>query len=196
MKPIVLLFTLALTGCGGGSSSDESPTNSSKLGKSKNGFNLVTSSYLLTNCPVATNVSTSGWYQCLKGTSFTGYVDLFDKKYCEIAVGNDGEFHYITETEHLTTVNAANYLLNNSLTGIYSLSNSDALGLNLSAMLSSNFDYSSKFSDFSMLLIAYSNRFYSTTGNKILHPSQITIYQKSSASTTTVSRKCYINSLD
>lgn len=46
--------------------------------------------------------STNGWYKCLKGTSFTGYVDLFNKDYCEIAVGNEGEFHYITDTEHLT----------------------------------------------------------------------------------------------
>lgn len=195
MKPIVLLFTLALTGCGGGSSSDESPTNSSNLGKSKNGFYLVTSNYLLTNCPVAT-ASTNGWYKCLKGTSFTGYVDLFDKKYCEIAVGNDGEFHYITDTEHLTTVNAATYLQNNSETGVYSLNSSDVLGPNLIAIMSSNFDYTSKFSDFSISLVAISNRYYSIMNNGVLYSSEITIYQKSGATTMTKSRECYINSLD
>jgi hypothetical protein len=155
MKPIILLFTLALAGCGGGSSSDESSANSSNLGKSKNGFNLVTSNYLLTNCPVATNVSTSGWYQCLKGTSFTGYVDLFDKKYCEIAVGNEGEFHYITDAEHLTTVNAATYLQNNSTTGTYSLGNNDIYGLSLGAVMLSDFDHASKLSDFSIYLLSH-----------------------------------------
>lgn len=196
MKLTILLFVLALAGCGGGNSSDESSANSPILGKSKNGFNLVTSNYLLTNCPVAMAVSTNGWYKCLKGTSFTGYVDLFNKKYCEIAVGNDGEFHYITDTEHLTTVNAATYLQNNLSTGVYSLSNNDKLGSNLIAVMSSKFDHASKFGNFSINLVGYSNRFYSFMNNEVSYPSEITIDQKSGTSITTKSGVCYINSLD
>ena len=197
LKITILVFSLALSGCGGGGSSGGSSTNPSTLVKSKNGFSLVTSNYLLTTCPVSAGVSTNAWYKCLGGTSFTGVIDLFNKQYCEIAVGNDGAFHYITDTEHLTTVNAATYLQNNSPIGAYALiNNGNALGPYLVSSLSSNFSYNSQFNGFSILLMAYSNRFYSYVNNSVSYQSTFTIDQKSGTSTISKSRTCHINSLD
>lgn len=197
LKITILVFSLTLAGCGGGGSSGGGTTNPSTLVKSKNGFNLVTSNYLLTTCPVSAGVPTNVWYKCLGGTSFTGVIDLFSKQYCEIAVGNDGAFHYISDTEHLTTVNAATYLQNDTPIGTYSLINSgNTLGTYLVALLSSSFPYNSQFSGFSIHLMAYSNRFSAYVNNSLSYQSTFTIDQKSGTSTTTKSRTCYINSLD
>lgn len=196
-KVLILFFSLALAGCGGGGSAGGSGTSSSSIGISKNGFKQVTSNYLLTTCPVSAGVSTNGWYKCLLGTSFVGYVDLFNKKYCEIAIGNDGAFHYITDTEYLSTAKSEIYGKNNLSSGAYSLiNNGDTLGPYLIASLSSNFSSASQFSDFSVNFAIYSNRFYLYLNNQLSYPSEIIFYQKSGTFTINKTRTCYINSLD
>lgn len=85
--------------------------------KTKNGFNLATSDYLINNCKEALLINSNNWNQCILGQSFTGTTDIIKGEYCEVAIGLDGSFKYFSATENYTTAGSDNYLKSD---GIYS----------------------------------------------------------------------------
>jgi hypothetical protein len=165
--------------------------------KTKNGFNLATSDYLINNCKEAFLLSSNFWSQCLLGHGFTGTTDILKGEYCEIAVGLDGSFKYFSDTEKYTTEGSDYYLKSANLNGSYTFkknTENDIFGPYLLAYIDTSI-YGSAENEFTVYMKIFSTRYQNMLKN--YEKSELKFTSKSSAGKREViNRACYINSIE
>jgi hypothetical protein len=165
--------------------------------KTKNGFNLATSDYLINNCKEAFLLSSNFWSQCLLGQGFTGTTDILKGEYCEISVGLDGSFKYFSDTEKFTTEGSDYYLKSDHVDGSYTFkknTENDIFGPYLLASTSTS-TYDDVGNELDVYLKIFSMRYQNILKN--YEKSELIFTNKISTGKRVVTKRaCYINSIE
>jgi hypothetical protein len=165
--------------------------------KTKNGFNLTTSDYLINNCKEAFLVSSNFWSQCLLGQGFTGTTDIIKGEYCEVAIGLDGSFKYFSATENYTTAGSNNYLKSDEIYSNYTFKkNTEADNLGPYLIGSTRIlTHNSTGDEFDIYLKIFSMRYQNMFKN--YEKSELIFTNKNSTGKRIETKKsCYINSIE
>jgi hypothetical protein len=165
--------------------------------KTKNGFNLATSDYLINNCKEAFLMNSNHWNQCLLGQSFTGTTDILKGEYCEVAIGLDGSFKYFSASGNFTTTGSDYYLKSDEVYNNYTFkknTETDNFGPYLIGS-TSILTHSGTGNEFDIYLKIFSKRYQNMFKN--YEKSELIFTNKTSTGKRVeTKRACYINSIE